>query len=311
MAKLGKLDENLVAQIARALHPGAAVEIGEWIDGPDGAREVDVSVRGYIDGKQTFILIECKDWKKDVGIEEIDALDSKRHDVGADITMIVSNGGFTAPALLKAQRKEIMCFSALAEGNDIVRFILNREFLAKQLSIESYSLKIDSDRELPQDLKIEEVEYHDRPLAAWLRDRSMRLLRENELAAIIHHHVTFKQPVQFSRHGHPVFLRAMELDLECKRFWLVQTIREDVSRGFYDHLKHVTIIPDKELLSMQFDPQKWQKITQDGIEAYWPMLGFNMVLFNPIFGTVDGAPPPLDEFIDKEDTAVEAAAGNS
>jgi hypothetical protein len=61
MAKLGKPYENLVALVVKALHPGAAIEVGEWIDGPDGAREIDVSVCGQIDDKQTFILIECKD----------------------------------------------------------------------------------------------------------------------------------------------------------------------------------------------------------------------------------------------------------
>ena len=57
MAKLGKLYENLVARVAKALHPGATITVGEWVDGPDGAREIDVSVRGQIDDKQTFILI--------------------------------------------------------------------------------------------------------------------------------------------------------------------------------------------------------------------------------------------------------------
>ena len=93
MANRGKPYENLVALVAKALHPGAAVEVGEWVEGPDGTREIDVSVRGQIDDKQTFILIECKDWKKDVGIAAIDALDSKRHDVAADKTMISATAG--------------------------------------------------------------------------------------------------------------------------------------------------------------------------------------------------------------------------
>jgi hypothetical protein len=117
MAKLGKPYENLVALVTKALHPGAAVEVGEWVEGPHETREIDVSVRGQIDDKQTFILIECKDWKKDVGVAAIDALDSKRHDVAADKTMIVSNSGFTRPALRKAERKEIMCVSAVVVVN--------------------------------------------------------------------------------------------------------------------------------------------------------------------------------------------------
>ncbi len=194
--KLGKPYENLVALVAKALHPSATIEVGEWIEGPDGAREIDVSVRGQIDDKHTFILIECKDLKGNVGIGAIDALDSKRHDVGADKSMIVSNTGFSAPALAKARRKEIMCVSALVEGNNIVHFVLNREFLAKKLSVERYSWRIFGVGVLPQDLKLEELEYDGKRFAAWLRDRSLQLLRENEFATVITHSILFKQPVE-------------------------------------------------------------------------------------------------------------------
>jgi hypothetical protein len=314
MAKLGKPYENLVALVAKALHPGATIEVGEWIEGPDGAREIDVSVRGQIDDKQTFILIECKDWKTDVGIAAIDALDSKRHDVGADKTMIVSNSGFTAPALTKARRKEIMCVSALAQGNDIVRFVRNRDFLAKKLSVERYAWKIFAAEQLAQDLKLEELEYDGKRFTAWLRDRSVKLLRENEFAAVINHGILFKQPVKFLRLGETLLLRGIELHLECRRFWVVQTIREDVSHGLYDHLRQVVLIPDKELWSLQFDSRNWQEVVlEDELEALAaptgtaeiPAVQLDMVLFNPIFGDGQGPAPALDELIDKIRTNVE------
>jgi hypothetical protein len=313
MAKLGKPYENLVALVAKALHPGATIEVGEWVEGPDGAREIDVSVRGQIDDKQTFILIECKDWKTDVGIGAIDALDSKRHDVGADKTMIVSNSGFTAPALTKAQRKEIMCVSALAAGNDIVRFVRNREFLAKKLSVERYSWKIYLSGEGPHDLKLEELEHNGKRFTAWLRDLSMQLLRENEFATVIHHGIIFKQPIGFLRLGEPLLLRAIELHLECRRFWVVQTIREDVSHGLYDHLKQVVVIPDKELWSLQFDSRNWQEVVPEEDPEREPALGtveLKMVLFNPIFGDGKVSAPALDEFIDKTETVVEPATSD-
>lgn len=198
MAKLGKPYENVTALVAKALHPGATVTVGEWVEGPDGTREIDVSVRGLIDGKQTFILIECKDLKRDVGIADLDALDSKRHDVAADMTMIVSNSGFTPRALRKAERKEIMCVSALAAGDGTVRFVLNREYVAKKLSVERYSWSIyGTELSLPQDLKLEELEYQGKSFAAWLRDRSKKLLEENEFASSLRHGIKFKQPVEF------------------------------------------------------------------------------------------------------------------
>lgn len=309
MAKLGKPYENLVALVAKALHPGATIEVGEWVEGPDGAREIDVSVRGQIDDEQTFILIECKDWKTDVGIAAIDALDSKRHDVGADKTMIVSNSGFMEPALRKAQRKEIMCVSALAEGNDIIRFVRNREFLAKKLSVERYEWKIYGAGELPHDLKIEELEYDGKRFTAWLRDRSMQLLRENEFATVIHHSVISNQPVEFLRLGEPLLVRGIELHLQCRRYWLVQTIREDVSHGLYDHLKQVVVIPDKEFWSLQFDSRNWQEVVpEDEPEAREPTVQLNMVLFNPLFADGQAPAPALDEFIDKTETVVEPAS---
>ena len=230
MAKLGRPYEGIVALIGQALHPDASVEIGEWIEGPDGAREIDVSIRGMIDGEETFILLECKDWKKDVGIEAVDALDSKRHDVGANKAMLVSNSGFTSGALRKAQRKDIMCMSALAEGAETIRFVLNREFLAKQLSVVGGSWHLDGSG-LPPSLDLNNLQYDGLNFTAWIRDRSIQLLRKNEFAKVIKHKVTFREPVEFLLSGKPVLLTGFEVTLECKRTWLVQTIREDVSRG--------------------------------------------------------------------------------
>jgi hypothetical protein len=320
VAKLGKPYENLVALVAAALYPGATIEVGEWVEGPDGAREIDVSVRGQIEDRPTFILIECKDCKLDVGIAAIDALESKRHDVCADKTIIVSNSGFTQPALRKAQRKDIMCVSALVHGNDIVRFVLNREFLAKKLSVERYNWKIYVAGEHPPSLQLEELEYHDKRFVAWLRDRSMQLLRENEFAKVIHHGIIFKQPIEFMRSGKPLLLKGIELHLECRRFWLVQTVREDVSHGLYDHLKKMVLIPDKEFWTLEFDGGNWQEVVlEDELEALAPpksdaelqTVKLDMVLFNPIFGNAHGSAPMLDEFIDKTDTVVQMEASAS
>ena len=102
MAKAGKEYEKLAGTLAESLHPGSDVRIGQWIDGPDGQREVDVEVRSRPPNSPWFLLIECKDWKKPVRIGEIDKLESKSRDLGADETMICSNIGFTKDALRKA-----------------------------------------------------------------------------------------------------------------------------------------------------------------------------------------------------------------
>ena len=261
VAKIGKPYEGLAGLVAVALHPTASIEVSEWVEGPDGAREIDVSMRGEIDGKHAFILIECKDWKKDVGIAEIDALDSKRGDVGADKTIIVSNSGFTKPALRKAQRVGIMCVSALVHGSDIVRFVLYREFVAKKLSVERFRWRLYSDSAHGNEVQLDELlEFASKKFVAWVRDRSVQLLRNNEFARIIHCCVIFKQPLELIRLGQPYALKAIEIYLECRRYWVAQTIQEDVSHGMYDHIKQQLLIPDKEFWIMNFDGRNWEEV---------------------------------------------------
>ena len=130
MAKAGSEYEELTAVVAKTLDPHADVKIGQWVAGPDGNREVDVEVRGTVEGKLHFILIECKDWKDPVGIEAIDSLDSKRRDLKADAVILFSNSGFTKPALRKAERVGIDAVSAISKGNKLVRIAIFKEVLS-------------------------------------------------------------------------------------------------------------------------------------------------------------------------------------
>ena len=81
--------------------------------------------------------IECKDWSDPVGIAVVDALDSKRRDIGADRSIIFSNSGFTNPALLKAARVGIELASALRAGDSKVRLEIHKRVVAKRLSVDN------------------------------------------------------------------------------------------------------------------------------------------------------------------------------
>ena len=315
MAKLGKPYETLVGLISQALHPGATVDVGQWVEGPDGEREIDVSIKGVIDGAETFILVECKDWKKEVGIGTIDAVDSRRRDLGADKTIVVANGGFTDPALTKARRTDITCMSALAEGNDLVRFVLYREFLAKRLSVTGDSCHVVHGaltESTPLDL--DGVEYQGLKLKAWMRDRSIHLLRENELATTIKELVAFNPSEEFLHFGKPIPVIGIEMILECKRAWLVQTVKEDVSKGMYDHIKQVLLIPNKEFWSLEFDNRNWKEITPE-IEPRSEIppgtFQLHFDLFQPLFGDESGAAPPLAPLILQTKTSTVSATSVS
>lgn len=58
----GRAYQDLVAYVARSFDSNTEVKTSEWIDGPDGRLDMDVSVRGNIDGKPILMVIECKDY---------------------------------------------------------------------------------------------------------------------------------------------------------------------------------------------------------------------------------------------------------
>ena len=113
----GREFQELVAEVARAFDPHSQIEVGEWVRGPDGQLDMDVSIRGTVDGAPFLAVIECKDFSAaatgPVGRQWVDALDSKRIDLGASSAMICSNAGFTRDALSKARRKGIGMISVL------------------------------------------------------------------------------------------------------------------------------------------------------------------------------------------------------
>jgi len=126
-----------VAQVANSIDPAAQIVVGTWVDGPDGRRDLDVAVRSA-DGNDLLAVIECKDWNKPIGIAFIDALDSKRRDLGTKAALICSNSGFTADALRKAARVGIPTLAALIEGDSRIRVIIKQQVYTRLVTFERH-----------------------------------------------------------------------------------------------------------------------------------------------------------------------------
>jgi hypothetical protein len=100
-----------VAQIEEALAATAAVTVTS----PDrimgrhsgSLRELDVSVRSRIGSADLHLILECRDRADSDDVTWIEALASKRDDVGADKAIAVSSSGFTAGARGMASAKGI------------------------------------------------------------------------------------------------------------------------------------------------------------------------------------------------------------
>jgi Restriction endonuclease len=225
------------------------VKVGQWIEGPDGRREVDVEVRGTRDGVPHFALVECKDWKERVDIKAIDGLDSKGRDLGADSLALYSNSGFTKKALAKARRLGIACASALVEGNQLVRIVVEKYFVAKALRVNRWSLELlfppEEASRIPNG-DPRDLEYEGRPVVNWLSTISRDLLVQHDGLRLITATWAFHQPTPFRFSEADVLLTGLRLRLTCEKRWLGQLISEDVTTGFYDHVRRSVVVPNEQ-----------------------------------------------------------------
>ncbi len=141
----GKEFESIVAAIHRQFANGAVVTENEKIVGKSGrVRQVDVAVRTSVMGYKVFILIECKDYKKKIGIDKVDELIGKIEDVGAEKGVLVSNSGFTKDALERAKKDgRIQLSSVIDIKNKKIRAKLAIPFLAHFDSPQTLQLRVD------------------------------------------------------------------------------------------------------------------------------------------------------------------------
>ena len=311
MAKRGDSYQELVGAVQRALDPGAEVKVGVWVEGPDGRRDMDVSVRGFKDGKPNFVLIECKDWKEPVGIGVIDAFDSKRRDLGAEIAIVFSNSGFTADAERKAQRCDIQLASALRAGDAGVRVGITTPVRARKISVQNWVLNLFWNKQStgPVEFQVLEIMYEGLPLVNWIRQDSLRLLHRYQEAQFIKAEYAFLAEHPFTIGANSYLLTGFGYRLECTTIWVTQTVREDVTLGFYDILRKRTTIPDQQAYTLgPFDRNAWVECAAAPVkepEIEPGTLNLGLALFASVPGMDGFGVPDVDSIIRERAETVE------
>lgn len=100
--------EEFVASIQKQLTPQAVINLNDKIIGKSGVeRQIDVSVRYNLGQFNIFVIMDCKDWKNPVDINDVGSFCDQVEDVGANKGAIVCNAGFTDGAVKRAQEKGI------------------------------------------------------------------------------------------------------------------------------------------------------------------------------------------------------------
>jgi hypothetical protein len=241
----GRPYQQLVAEVARAFDPGAVVTEGEWISGPDGRLDMDVAIRGHIKGQPILVVIECKDFDVrttgKVGREFVDALDSKRHDLGASGAIMCSNSGFTADALRKAKRKGIGMISVLRKGDGRARAEIHEEIFLRRVRFGEWRFTYHGVESIAQKIGtpgIHSVRFAGRSLDAWLQHRAVLVAMANpSVTERLRASFQFREPLKFSCGEESLVLKAVEVGFVYRTEWLSQTVRLDASLGMYDYLR--------------------------------------------------------------------------
>lgn len=315
MAKAGDEYRELVGTVMAALDSGSAVKTEQWITGPDGERDMDVEVRGTLSGATHFILIECKDHARPIGIGFVDAFESKIRDLTPDRAIMFSNSGFTRDALKKANRVGIEMASAMKARDDTVKIQIHREVVARRLTLTFGTASLfpfdEHLNEMEDKWKVEDLLFDGLPAIRWISEKMKRVASEHDAANKIWFLCTFRHEPRWSYHGQRLKVGALKFHFTVQKDWVAQTVKIDVSLGFYDHLKKRVIVPNEQWYMLGvIDNEAWKETDKEWEHGEMDpnsfRLDFTMTRSN--LQNSPGPPPKVDEVIAESRVDVESVA---
>lgn len=144
--------EKIVANIYRQFAGVAEVIENEHIVGKSGRnRQIDVALRTEVAGNPLLVVVECKDYKRCVGIGKVDELIGKIDDVGAALGLLVSDSGFDAGAVARARSdNRIRLASVLDAENASLRSRMTLSVSVAFHKLESINFSLEGDLSLDE-----------------------------------------------------------------------------------------------------------------------------------------------------------------
>jgi hypothetical protein len=242
---MGKPFELVVSDVVSELDRNSTVRVGEWVNGPDGARELDVTVEGTAGGKQRRVQIECRDYnpeRRPIGIAAIDALESKHRDVGVDLSILCSNAGFSTDAIRKAKRVGVGLVGVLREDDPRIRYKVVDEIYLRKIDYLPGRATVSYDfvGALPPQgsMRADEVLYNGKPVEHWLTHRAVEFVTLNPIVKGVHSlSFRFKFPVMFDMPTGRWPAKSIRTQFEISGGWFAQRVEIDATSGLYDWIR--------------------------------------------------------------------------
>jgi hypothetical protein len=76
------------------------------------------------------------------------------------------------------------------------------------------------------------------PVIHWVSEKIKLVASEYDAANEIWFLCTFRNEPRWSYHGQPLMVGGLKFHFTCKKDYVAQTVRTDVSLGYYSHLKN-------------------------------------------------------------------------
>jgi hypothetical protein len=166
--------------------------------------------------------------------------------------------------LKKAKRVGIELASAIKANDDTVKIGLHCEVVARCLTLTFGTAHLHpfdgySD-EIEEKWNVEDLLFDGFPVIHWISEKMKHVASERDAAHKIWFCCTFRHEPRWSYHGKPLMVGGLKFHFTVKKDWVAQTVKTDLSLGYYDHLKKRVVVPDKQWYALGLiDRNAWEE----------------------------------------------------
>ncbi|SRR6266567_356404 len=175
--KTGIEFEKFVSQVQQQFDPNSKVTHNVLLTDRLGhQRQFDVVIRGSFAGQQILGVMECKDLRRNVGIQDLEAFITKCNDINANIKVLVSSRGFTKKAIHKARHYGIQTLSLLPSKDSVTRSQIGTKWYAdvyfwKRVAMELHFAEVPP---APVKYEVEDVSINGKNVLDWFKNYLIR-----------------------------------------------------------------------------------------------------------------------------------------
>lgn len=276
MVKKWKKFEDETHRIVQKLNSSDSVFKNVYLVGKLSERKRQVDVQLIDPKKYDFIVFECKDYKRPIDIDKIEAFNTKLTDLGARKGAIVANSAFTKSAEKMASKLKIDLLNLVVSSNKDINSKMSAPTMVVDMYVSSFSVKVgtafqsgDSFSIDPSELTLLDEEGNGGPASDIFKNVwNDRLSSEVDKEGWYKYSITPTGKKIVSIEGNEVDLNHLSFHYEVKKRYYLGEIDLIETEGLYNvqEKSYTTqgILTEKIVLS---DLQKsWKEISQEEVD---------------------------------------------